>query len=392
MEFDYLIVGAGPFGATFARRIAEAGRRALVIDRRAHLAGNCFTESVGGIHVHRYGPHIFHTGDERVWQFVRRFAQFNNYRHTCRVRHGGNTYMFPINLGTLRQLWGVETSAEAEARLARERVQIERPDSLRDWLLSQVGEQLYEMFFAGYTKKQWGRDPDDLPAGIVRRIPIRVTDDDHYFGDHIRYEGIPIGGYTRLYENMLDHPNIIVELESDYFADRDVWDALARRTVYSGKIDAFFNCQFGRLEYRSLRWEQERYAGQFQEVAMVNYAEASVRFTRTVEHKYFDPVETRHTIVTREFPEEHTPANEPYYPIRDRKNLALLDQYQRLAGQTRTIFGGRLGTFRYYNMDQVIAQALAIADREVGADGTHVRRTLETYEQQAPVKAAAGEP
>lgn len=365
MKYDYLVVGAGPFGATFARRMADAGRSSLVIDRRSHIAGNCFTECLDGIHVHRYGPHIFHTGNDRVWHFVRRFAEFNDYRHTALVRYQGEDYSFPINLRTLRALWGVTNSEEAEALVLSKRLHIARPLSLRDWLLSQVGEELYEVFFLGYSKKQWGRDPAELPASIGQRIPVRFTDNDHYFGDHIRHEGIPIGGYTRLFRNMLDHPKISVELGADYLLDRDRWQERARRVVFSGRVDEYFDFEYGELEYRSVRFVEEiYYRRQFQNVAIINYAELSLPFTRTVEHKHFELNATERTIVTREFPAEHAPDNEPFYPIPDRRNLDLLCRYQKLAKQSGAIFGGRLGTYRYYNMDQVIAQAISASENE----------------------------
>jgi UDP-galactopyranose mutase len=367
MESDYLIVGAGPFGCAFARQVAELGRSALVIDRRPHIAGNCYSECDAGIHVHRYGPHIFHTANERVWKFVRRFARFNDYRHTARVRFGDRTFSFPINLGTLRALWGVESAQDAKLRLECARVRIEHPSSLRDRLLSEIGEELYAIFYEGYSTKQWGRNPAELPATLAGRIPIRLTDDDHYFGNHIHFEGIPIGGYTAMFQRMLEHPRIRVELGADFFADRDRWEQLARRLVFTGKIDAYFDYEYGELEYRSLDFVLERHAGWYQEVAMVNYADASVPFTRTVEHKHFEPTNVPHTIVTREFPRDHTPDNEPYYPIVDQRNSSLYRRYRRLSRQTDTIFGGRLGTYQYYNMDQVIAQAVKTAERELAS-------------------------
>jgi UDP-galactopyranose mutase len=372
--FDFLIVGAGPFGATFARRVAELGHRCLVIDRRDHLAGNCHTVEIEGVKVHRYGPHIFHTADEKVWSFVQEFATFNDYRHQARVIHQGRAYPFPINLQTLRDLWKIETAEEAEAILVKVRVPLARPRSLRDWLLSQLGEELYTIFFRDYTRKQWGRDPADLPASIVQRIPFRTTDSDFYFGDAIRYTGIPIGGYTKLFTQMLDHPAIRVELGVDYFSLRDYFDECARQLVYAGKIDAFFNYQFGHLSYRSLRFVDQRHTGWHQAVAMVNYADADVPFTRQVEHKHFEPTNTPATIVTREYPEEHTPDNEPYYPIRDDVNVKLLSQYARLTRATSVIFGGRLGSYRYINMDQAIAEALKKADQYLGIARTGWRQ------------------
>lgn len=363
--FDYVVVGAGLFGAAFSRLAAEAGRRSLVVDRRPHVAGNCFTESVRGIEVHRHGPHIFHTNDERVWAFVNRFAEFHPYVHRCAVRHVDRLLSFPINLLTLHQLWGVTTPAEAEARLARERIPCDQPRSCEDWILSQVGRELYETFFRGYTAKQWNRDPSLLPASIVRRIPIRLTYDDRYFGD--RFQGIPVGGYTRLVENMLDHDLIRVETGVDFLAERRRLAHTAPRTVYTGCIDEFFDHRFGRLEYRSLRFEDEFVAGDHQGVAIVNYTEQHVPFTRITEHKHFvGQASLPHSVITREYPADYHEGATPYYPVRDEQNLARYERYRRLATVSNVIFGGRLGTYRYIDMHQVVAQAMAVAAAEVG--------------------------
>ncbi|TWT35197.1 UDP-galactopyranose mutase [Posidoniimonas corsicana] len=361
-DFDFLVVGAGLFGATFARRAADCGMRSLVIDRREHVSGNCFTESVDGIDVHRYGPHIFHTASDRVWAFVRRFGEFNKYQHRGRVSYKGRLYSFPINLATLRQVWGVESAAEARERIATERVAIERPKSMKDWLLSQVGEELYEMFFRGYTLKQWGQDPANLPAEIARRIPIRMTENDRYFKDSSVHEGIPVEGYTNLVASILDAPQIRVELGVDYFSHREQLSRQARRVVFSGKIDQYFGYERGRLAYRSLRFDDERLQGDYQSVAIVNYTDEAVPFTRITEHKHFAPSSVNHTIVTREYSMPHDRCNEPYYPVRDAANNAVLAQYEKLAGGTSVVFGGRLASYRYLDMDQVIAQAIRKAD------------------------------
>lgn len=362
--FDYLVVGCGMFGAVFARRAAEAGRRVLVVDKRSHIAGNCYSEKLAGVEVHHYGPHIFHTDSERVWLFVNRFAQFNNYVHHGRVRHGGRTLSFPINLMTLSQLWGVNTPAEAEQRLAEARVPCEQPRNLRDWILSQVGEELYEVFVRGYTTKQWGRDPAELPPSIIRRIPIRQTYDDRYFAD--RYQGIPIGGYTQMFENMLDHELIRIELEVDYFEESEHLHGSTRHVVYTGKIDEYFDYRFGELEYRSLRFEHEVLDGDFQGAAIVNYTEAGVPHTRITEHKHFEFLSSPKTVITREYPDSGGREKIPYYPIRDAANSELYEQYRAEAEQAGLLLGGRLATYQYYDMHQVVAQALTLADKQFG--------------------------
>ena len=360
--FDYLIVGSGMFGAVFARRAAEAGQRVRLLDKRDHIAGNCYSEKIAGVEVHRYGPHIFHTDNERVWEFVNRFADFNHYRHHGRVRHGGRTLSFPINLLTLSQLWGVNTPAEAEQKLAEVRVPCENPKNLREWILSQVGEELYETFVRGYTTKQWGRDPAELPPSIIRRIPIRQTFDDRYFSD--KFQGIPIGGYTRMFENMLDHHAIDVVLGVDYFEYADELEASAAKVVYTGKIDEYFDYRFGELEYRSLRFENEVLSGDFQGAAIVNYTEAAVPYTRITEHKHFEFQQSAQTVITREYPDQCDRTKVPYYPIRDAANSALYEQYRAAAQHIGLILGGRLATYQYYDMHQVVAQALTLADKQ----------------------------
>jgi len=361
-SYDYLVVGCGMFGAVFARCAAEQGQRVFVIDQRNHIAGNCYTESVAGIQVHRYGPHIFHTDNEEVWAFVNRFARFNHYAHHGRVSYRGRMFSFPLNLMTLQQLWGVSTPAEAESKLSEVRVPCNDPRNLRDWIVAQVGEEVYEIFIRGYTTKQWGRDPVELPASIIRRLPIRQTYDDRYFND--RFQGIPIGGYTLLFENLLDHERIDVELGVDYLDNSHDLDRAADRIVYTGKIDAFFGYCFGDLDYRSLRFESETLNGDFQGAAIVNHTDQSVPFTRIIEHKHFEYQQSNRTVITREYPASYCQGQIPYYPIRDDANTALFERYRAKAAQSGVLFGGRLATYQYYDMHQVVGQALAMAKKE----------------------------
>lgn len=362
---DYVVVGAGLFGSVFARCAAECGKRVLVVERRSHLGGNCYSEDVGGIQVHRYGPHIFHTNNLKVWQLVNRFATFNHYRHRGTVRHGNRLFSFPINLLTLHQLWGVGTPAEARRRLEEARVPCENPRNLEEWILAQVGHELYETFVRGYTTKQWGRDPSQLPSSIIRRIPIRLTWDDSYFDD--TYQGIPVGGYTQMFENMLDHPGICMETGVDFFANQRELVAAGDKLVFSGKIDEYFQYRFGELEYRSLRFETKKMPGDFQGAAIVNYAAAEVPYTRIVEHQHFAFQQHDETQITYEYPQQYAQGREAFYPIRDDRNSQVYEQYRHLVEQTGAIFGGRLGTYQYFDMHQVVAQAMAVAEREIGA-------------------------
>lgn len=364
MAFDYVIVGCGLFGAVFARCVAEAGRSVLIVDRRNHIGGNCFTREIEGINVHEYGPHIFHTSNARVWNFVNRFAQFHRYTHRTAVNFRGKLYSFPINLMTCHQLWGVTSPQEAQARIDKERIPCESPRNCEEWMLSQVGRELYETFIQGYTAKQWNRDPKDLPASIVRRIPIRLTYNDRYFDD--TYEGIPIGGYTRLFENLLDHRLIEMETGVDYFAHASELQSTGTKLVFTGKIDEFYDYRFGRLEYRSLRFEQEIVNGDFQGNAIINYTDRNVPYTRITEHKHFEGKGSLpRSVITREYPQDYKEGSIPYYPIRDEANTALYERYRSLNRDKNVIFGGRLATYQYYDMHQVIAQALTNAEQEL---------------------------
>jgi UDP-galactopyranose mutase len=364
-QYDYLIVGAGIFGATFAREMTDAGKECLVIDKRPHIGGNVYSEKRNGIDVHVYGAHIFHTNNERIWNYVNRFATFNNYINKPKIRFNDRIFSFPINLMTLHQLWGVMTPAEAEKKLEEVRIPCENPDNLEDWILSQVGREVYETFIKGYTMKQWQRDPKELPASIIKRLPIRMVFEENYFFD--KYQGIPVDGYTSMVANMLE--GVSVWTGVDYFSDKEEFNSLAKKVVFTGKIDEYFGFRHGELEYRTLRFEHEELEGDFQGNAVVNYTHPDVPFTRIVEHKHFLPAtagKLKNTIVTREYSDEYSRGKTPYYPINDEKNGSMFKKYAALAAeQEGTIFGGRLAEYKYYDMHQVIGSALVKAKREL---------------------------
>jgi UDP-galactopyranose mutase len=371
-EYDYLIVGAGLFGAVFAREMTDRGFQCLVIDKRPHPAGNCHTEERAGIRVHTYGPHIFHTADEEVWRYVNRFASFNHFVNRPKVHYRGKLYSFPINLMTLYQLWGVRTPAEAEDTLREKRIPATGdPRNMEEWVLSQVGREIYEIFIRGYTRKQWKRDPRDLPATIIKRIPIRLNFDDNYYTHP--HQGIPQGGYTRMVDRMLE--GIDVRLGVDYLDHRDEWNRIAGRIVYTGRIDEFFDYRFGELEYRTLEFETTLHEDvhDFQGNAVINYTEFEIPYTRVIEHKHFEPDGITHTVVTKEYPAAWRKDRIPYYPVNDQPNTRRYEQYREWAGAgTNIVFGGRLGEYRYYDMDQVVASALKAARHEAlkGRKGT----------------------
>ena len=362
--YDYLIVGAGLYGAVFAQQARERGKTALVIDRRPHIAGNVYTETVEGIHVHRYGAHIFHTNDRATWDYVNRFAEFNRFTNAPVANYKGELYSLPFNMYTFNKMWGVTTPQEAAAEIERQRREagITEPHNLEEQAISLVGRDIYEKLVRGYTEKQWGRACTELPAFIIRRLPVRLTFDNNYF--NALYQGIPIGGYTRMVERMLD--GVDVRLGVDYLQDREALDALAETTVYTGPIDAFYAYRFGPLEYRSVRFETELLdTPNFQGNAAVNYTDRETPWTRIIEHKWFQfgKDDAGHdlpkTVISREYSSAWKPGDEPYYPVNDEKNAALYARYKALAEQeNRVIFGGRLGEYKYYDMDQVIAAAL----------------------------------
>lgn len=362
MKFDYLIVGSGIYGSIFAREMTNAGARCLVIDRRTHIGGNCYTKNDGGIHVHEYGPHIFHTNSERVWNYMNKWASFNHYVNRPKVLYKGELYSFPINLFTLYQLWGVKTPAEAKNKLQSVRIKIENPSNLEEWILSQVGEDIYYRFIYGYTKKQWGKHPNQLPASIIKRLPIRLTFDDNYFED--RYQGIPVNGYTEIFEKLLQ--DIPLELGVDFHVDRDRLESIARKVVYTGALDEFFNYDIGTLEWRSLRFEQERMnIPDFQGNALVNYTEESIPFTRICEHKHFTFGKQDHTVITREYPQQWKVGMEKFYPVNNDINDELQAKYRSRMDESRYIVGGRLADYRYYDMHHVVGSALADVKKEL---------------------------
>ena len=357
-QYDYLIVGAGLYGAVCAREAVKADKKVLVIDKRPHIAGNVHTEEVEGINVHVYGAHIFHTNDRTVWDYVNQFAEFNRFTNSPVANYKGELYSLPFNMYTFNKMWGVVTPAEAAAKIEEQKREagITEPKNLEEQAISLVGTDIYEKLVKGYTEKQWGRDCRDLPAFIIKRLPVRLTFDNNYF--NALYQGIPMGGYTKMVENMLS--GIEVRLNVDYFEHREELDALADRVIYTGPIDAYFGYKLGNLEYRSVRFETEVLdIPNFQGNAAVNYTDRETPWTRIIEHKWFEFGTQPKTVISREFSSEWKPGDEPYYPVNDERNGALYQEYKKLAdAEEKVIFGGRLGEYKYYDMDAVIASAL----------------------------------
>ena len=369
-HYDYLIVGAGLYGAVFAREAMDRGRKVLVIDRRKSVGGNVFTEKVEGIDVHVYGAHIFHTNNKRVWDYITRFSDFNRFTNSPVANYRGELYSLPFNMYTFNRMWGVVTPEEAAAKIAEQRKEITgEPRNLEEQAISLVGRDIFEKLVKGYTEKQWGRDCRDLPAFIIRRLPVRLTFDNNYF--NALYQGIPTGGYTKLVRNLLEGAEI--RLNTDYLQKKEELDALADKVVYTGAIDAYFDYRLGNLEYRSVRFETELLdIPNFQGNAAVNYTDRDTPWTRIIEHKWFtfgrdeDGNDLPKTVISREYSSEWKPGDEPYYPVNDEKNAALYAAYKELAAkEEKVLFGGRLGEYRYYDMDQVIAAALERADEEL---------------------------
>ncbi len=358
MKYDYLIVGAGFFGAVCAHELKKIGKRVLVIEKRDHIGGNAFTSDYDGVQVHQYGAHIFHTNDKNIWDYINQFSNFNRFTNSPLAMYKGKLFNLPFNMNTFHQLWGVTTPSEAKKKIAEQREEMDgkEPVNLEEQAISLVGRDMYEVLIKGYTEKQWGCQATELPPFIIKRLPVRFTYDNNYFSDN--YQGIPIGGYTKLFEKMLE--GIEVLLNTDYLSQKYKFDKIAEKVIYTGPIDAYFEYELGTLDYRSLRFEHEVIPEEnFQGNAVINYTECEVPYTRVIEHKHFDPVTTDHTIVTKEYPCDWSLGDEPYYPVNDESNMKLFKKYLALAkAEKQVIFGGRLAEYKYYDMHQVIRSAL----------------------------------
>lgn len=362
--YDYLIVGAGLYGAVFAREMTDAGKKCLVIDRRDHIGGNIYTKEVEGINVHVYGAHIFHTDNKEVWDYVNRFADFNRYTNSPVAFYKDEVYNMPFNMNTFSRLWGIKTPAEAKAKIEEQKREagIGEPKNLEEQAISLVGRDIYEKLVKGYTEKQWGRKATDLPSFIIKRLPVRFTYDNNYFND--RYQGIAEGGYTKMVEKMLE--GIDVRLSCDYFENREELVSLAKKVLYTGPVDKYYGFCFGELEYRTVRFETETLnIDNYQGNAVVNYTEYEIPYTRIIEHKHFEFGKQEKTVISREYPAEWTEGSEPYYPVNNEENNALYAKYKALAdSEEKVIFGGRLGTYRYLDMHHIVAEALAKSKEE----------------------------
>lgn len=367
-KYDYLVVGAGLFGATFAYEAAKRGKRVKVIEKRSHIGGNVYTKEIAGIQVHEYGAHIFHTSNPKIWQYINQFAKFNRYTNSPLANYKGEMYNLPFNMNTFNKMWGVATPKEALAKLNEQRQEMagKKPQNLEEQAISLIGRDIYEKLIKGYTEKQWGQKATELPAFIIRRLPVRLTYDNNYFND--RYQGIPEGGYTQIVAKMLASDLIDVETGVDFFDHKEQYLRDYPKVVFTGTIDQFFDYQLGELQYRSLRFETELLnEDNYQGNAVINYTDAETPYTRIIEHKHFEfgKGDQGKTVITREYPADWHRGDEPYYPINNQRNNQLYKRYRQLAEQQpQVIFGGRLGQYRYYNMDQVIAAALKTVDRE----------------------------
>lgn len=360
MKYDYLIVGAGLFGAVFAYEMTKKGKKCLIIEKRNHIGGNVFTQEIENINVHKYGAHIFHTNNTEIWEYINQFADFNRYTNSPVANYKGELYNLPFNMNTFYQMWGVKTPQEAKDKIDAQRseAKIKNPKNLEEQAISLIGKDIYEKLVKGYTEKQWGRKCEELPAFIIKRLPVRFTFDNNYFND--LYQGIPIGGYTKIIEKMLE--NIEVKLNTDFFDDKQKWLDLADKIIFTGMIDQYFDYCYGELEYRGLNFEfetldMENYQGN----AVINYTDAETPYTRIIEHKHFENSQSPKTIITREYPKTWSRGDEAYYPLNDDKNSELFNKYQELAkSEEKVIFGGRLGMYKYFDMWQVIDEALKL--------------------------------
>lgn len=366
MKYDYLIVGAGLFGSTFAYEMCKLGKKCLVIDRRNHIGGNIYCENINNINVHKYGAHIFHTSDKKIWYYVNSFVEFNNYVNSPIANYNGELYNLPFNMNTFTKLWSdVKTPSDALNKINEQRKEVEgiEPTNLEEQAISLVGRDIYEKLVKGYTEKQWGRDCKDLPSFIIKRLPVRFTFNNNYFND--KYQGIPIGGYNKIIEKMLE--NCDVELGVDYLINKDKYNKLANKILYTGMIDEYFNYSLGNLEYRSLRFETEllEELENYQGNAVINYTDSKTPYTRIIEHKHFEFGTQKDTVITKEYPSEWKLGDEAYYPVNDEKNNKLFNKYKELASkEANIIFGGRLGDYKYYDMDKVIIAALNLVEEE----------------------------
>lgn len=365
IRYDYLVVGSGLFGAVFAHEAKQRGKSCLILEKRNHLGGNIYCEKIDDIHVHKYGPHIFHTNDDRIWEYVNRFATFNRFTLCPLANYYGKLYNLPFNMHTFYQMWGLHKPEEVKAKINEQvsALGITEPRNLEEQALKLVGPDIYNTLIKGYTEKQWGRKATELPAFIIKRLPLRFNFDNNYFND--KYQGIPVGGYNVIINNLLE--GIPCELNTDYFEDKSYWDGMADKIVYTGRIDEFFGFEYGHLQYRSLRFEVERHeTPDFQGVVMMNYTDPETPFTRIIEHKYFEFGTQPTTVLTKEYPQEWQPGVEPYYPINDELNNRLARKYKEKAAgfSDRIIFGGRLAEYIYYDMHQVIGSALSAVKKE----------------------------
>lgn len=362
---NYLVVGSGLFGSIFANEAAKKGHKVKVIEKRNHIGGNIYTEEIEGIQVHQYGAHIFHTSNKQIWDYINQFAEFNRYTNSPMANYHGTLYNLPFNMNTFNKLWGEVTPDEAKAIIEEQRKVLDgkAPSNLEEQAISLVGTDIYEKLIKEYTEKQWGRDCTELPSFIIKRLPVRFTYDNNYFND--TYQGIPIGGYTQIIEKLLDHSNISVELNVDFFNNTEFYEDTYEKIVYTGMIDQYYNYRFGELEYRSLRFENEILeTSNYQGNAVINYTDKEHEYTRIIEHKHFENGRQRKTVITREYPADWKRGDEPYYPINDEKNNKIYKQYFELAKQQdKVIFGGRLGMYKYFDMHMVIAEALKSAGK-----------------------------